>query len=114
MRVEAQIKKAFDEAFSKYDVILGPAAPTTAPKLGASLADPIQMYLGDIYTISVNLAGLPGISLPCGMDSQGLPIGLQLIGDCFKEKNIIRAAYAFEQTRDYKHSPVAMQDEKGA
>ena len=114
LRVKALIKKAFDEAFSKYDVILGPAAPTTAPKLGASLSDPIQMYLGDIYTISVNLAGLPGISLPCGMDSQGLPIGLQLIGDCFKEKNIIRAAYAFEQTRDYKHSPVAMQDEKGA
>lgn len=114
LRVKALIKKAFDEAFAKYDVILGPAAPTTAPKQGASLSDPIQMYLGDIYTISVNLAGLPGISLPCGMDSQGLPIGLQLIGDCFKEKNIIRAAYAFEQTRNYKHSPVAMQDEKGA
>lgn len=114
LRVKALIKKAFDEAFAKYDVILGPAAPTTAPKLGASLSDPIQMYLGDIYTISVNLAGLPGISLPCGMDSQGLPIGLQLIGDCFQEKNIIRAAYAFEQTRDYKHSPVATQDEKGA
>ena len=114
LRVKALIKKAFDEAFAKYDVILGPAAPTTAPKLGASLSDPIQMYLGDIYTISVNLAGLPGISLPCGMDSQGLPIGLQLIGDCFQEKHIIRAAYAFEQTRDYKHSPTAMQDEKGA
>ena len=95
-------------------MILGPAAPTPAPKLGASLSDPIQMYLGDIYTISVNLAGLPGISLPCGMDSKGLPIGLQLIGDCFKEKNIIRAAYAFEQTRDYRHSPAAGQDEKGA
>ncbi|MBO5155150.1 MAG: Asp-tRNA(Asn)/Glu-tRNA(Gln) amidotransferase subunit GatA [Eubacterium sp.] len=113
LRVKALIKKAFDEAFAKYDVILGPAAPTTAPKLGASLSDPIQMYLGDIYTISVNLAGLPGISLPCGMDSQGLPIGLQLIGDCFKEKNIIRAAYAFEKTRDYAHSPIAVQDEKG-
>ena len=58
------------------------------------------MYLGDIYTISVNLAGLPGISVPCGQDSNGLPIGMQIIGDCFKEKNIIRAAYAFEQTRD--------------
>lgn len=78
-------------------MILGPAAPTTAPKLGESLSDPIQMYLGDIYTISVNLAGLPGISLPCGMDKNGLPIGLQLIGDCFKEKNIIRAAYSFEK-----------------
>ena len=68
---------------------------------------PIQMYLGDIYTISVNLAGLPGISLPCGTDSNGLPIGLQLIGDCFKEKNIIRAAYSFEQTKGYKHSPLS-------
>ena len=113
LRVKALIKKAFDEAFAKYDVILGPAAPTTAPKLGASLADPIQMYLGDIYTISVNLAGLPGISLPCGIDSKGLPIGLQLIGDCFQEKNIIRAAYAFEQTRSYAHSPIAAQVEKG-
>lgn len=107
LRVKALIKKAFDDAFSKYDVILGPAAPTTAPRLGESLSNPIQMYLGDIYTISVNLAGLPGISLPCGIDSKGLPIGLQLIGDCFKEKNIIRAAYSFEQTREYAHSPLA-------
>ena len=106
LRTKALIKKAFDEAFAKYDVILGPAAPTTAPKIGESLSDPIKMYLGDIYTISVNLAGLPGISLPCGKDSNGLPIGLQLIGDCFKEKNIIRAAYAFEQTREYEHSPL--------
>ena len=107
LRTKALIKQAFDKAFAKYDVILGPAAPTTAPKLGESLSDPIKMYLGDIYTISVNLAGLPGISLPCGKDSNGLPIGLQLIGDCFKEKNIIRAAYAFEQTREYEHSPLA-------
>ncbi len=107
LRVKALIKKAFDDAFAKYDVILGPAAPTTAPKLGESLSDPIKMYLGDIYTVSVNLAGLPGISLPCGMDSKGLPIGMQLIGDCFKEKNIIRAAYAFEQTRSYRHSPLS-------
>ena len=107
LRVKALIKKAFDDAFAKYDVILGPAAPTTAPKLGESLSDPIQMYLGDIYTISVNLAGLPGISLPCGMDKNGLPIGLQLIGDCFKEKNIIRAAYSFEKTRELKRSAIA-------
>ena len=107
LRTKALIKKAFDEAFAKYDVILGPAAPTTAPKLGESLSDPLKMYLGDIYTISVNLAGLPGITVPCGMDSKGLPIGLQLIGDCFKEKNIIRAAYSFEQTREFKHSPLA-------
>ncbi len=97
LRVKALIKKAFDEAFAKYDVILGPVAPTTAPRLGESLADPIKMYLGDIYTISVNLAGLPGISIPCGTDSKGLPIGLQLIGDCFREKNLIRAAFTAEK-----------------
>ena len=107
LRVKALIKKAFDDAFAKYDMILGPAAPTTAPKLGESLQDPISMYLGDIYTISVNLAGLPGISLPCGTDRQGLPIGLQLIGDCFQEKKIIQAAYSFEQIRPYQHSPLS-------
>ena len=107
LRTKALIKQEFDQAFEKYDVILGPAAPTTAPKLGSSLEDPIKMYLGDIYTISVNLAGLPGMTLPCGIDSKGLPIGLQLIGDCFKEKNIIRAAYSFEQTRTYHRCPAA-------
>ena len=98
LRVKALIKKAFDEAFAKYDVILGPVTPTTAPKLGESLSDPIKMYLGDIYTISINLAGLPGISVPCGVDDKGLPIGLQLIGDCFQEKKLIRAAYTYEQS----------------
>ena len=97
LRVKAMIKKAFDDAFAKYDCILGPVAPTTAPELGRSLADPIKMYLGDIYTISVNLAGLPGISVPCGADSRGLPIGLQLIGDCFNEKKLIQTAYTYEQ-----------------
>lgn len=101
LRTKALIKQEFDKAFAKYDMILGPAAPTTAPKIGASLSDPIKMYLGDVYTISVNLAGLPGISVPCGVDSKGLPIGLQLIGDCFQEKKILRVAYAFEQTREY-------------
>ncbi len=99
LRTKALIKKAFDLAFERYDMILAPAAPTTAPKIGESLSDPIKMYLGDIYTISVNLAGLPGISLPCGKDDKGLPIGMQLIGDCFQEKKIIRAAYTFEQNR---------------
>lgn len=107
LRTKALIKQAFDKAFEKYDVILGPAAPTTAPKLGESLADPIKMYLGDIYTISVNLAGLPGISVPCGTDSKGLPIGLQLIGNCFAEKTLIRAAYSFEQTRSYERCAAA-------
>ena len=96
LKVKALIKKAFDEAFKKYDVILGPVAPTTAPKLGSSLSDPMKMYLGDIYTISVNLAGLPGMSIPCGKDKNGLPIGLQLIGDCFEEKKLIQTAYTYE------------------
>lgn len=99
LKVKALIKKAFDEAFAKYDVIIGPCAPTTAPKLGESLSDPMKMYLGDIYTISLNLAGLPGLSLPCGVDSKGLPIGLQLIGDCFQEQKLIRAGFTYEQAR---------------
>ena len=97
LKTKALIKKEFNKAFEKYDIILGPAAPTTAPKLGESLSDPIKMYLGDIYTISVNLAGLPGICVPCGSDKNGLPIGVQLIGDCFSEKTLIRAAYTYEQ-----------------
>lgn len=107
LKTKALIKKAFDEAFSKYDVILGPASPSTAPKLGESLSDPLKMYLGDIYTISVNLAGLPGLTVPCGKDSKGLPIGVQFIGDCFKEKDIIRAGFAFEQSRSYEMPPMA-------
>ncbi len=99
LKVKALIKKAFDDAFSKYDIILGPVAPTTAPKLGDSLSDPIKMYLGDIYTISVNLAGLPGISVPCGTSSDGLPIGVQMLADCFREDVLFRAAYTYEQSR---------------
>lgn len=110
LRTKALIKKEFDKAFEKYDVILGPAAPSAAPKLGESLSDPLKMYLGDIYTISVNLAGLPGMTVPCGKDSTGLPIGLQLIGDCFQEKKIIRAGYAFEQSRKYEAPAMAKED----
>lgn len=109
LRTKALIKQAFDRAFEKYDVILGPVAPTTALKLGESLSDPIKMYLGDVYTVSVNLAGLPGISLPCGYDSNGLPIGLQLLARHFDEKSIIRAAYAFEQIREYKRPAFAVE-----
>ena len=80
LKTKSLIKKAFDEGIlQSMTVILGPVAPTTAPKIGSSLADPISMYLGDIYTISANLAGLPGISLPCGFDKDGMPIGMQLI-----------------------------------
>lgn len=99
LRTKALIKKEFDRAFEKYDMILSPAAPSTAPRLGESLSDPLQMYLGDIYTVSVNLAGLPGITVPCDMDDKGLPIGMQLIGDCFSEKKLFRAAYTYEQVR---------------
>ncbi len=106
LKTKALIKEAFDKAFAKYDVILGPVAPGTAPRLGESLKDPLQMYLGDIYTIAVNLCGLPALSVPCGTDAQGLPVGVQLIGDCFKEKTIIQAAYAYEQTRAYERCPL--------
>lgn len=102
LKTKALIKKAFDDAFARYDVILGPVAPTTALKQGESLSDPLKMYLGDIYTVSVNLAGIPGISLPCGYDKDGMPIGLQLLGQTFDEKSIIRAAYAYECTREYR------------
>ena len=102
LKAKALIKQAYDKAFEKYDIILGPVAPTTALKMGESLSDPIKMYLGDVYTVPVNLAGLPGISLPCGTDKDGMPIGVQMVGDAFNEKTIIRAAYAFEQTREYK------------
>ena len=107
LRTKALIKKAFDDAFAKYDVILGPAAPTTAPKLGESLSDPLKMYLGDIYTISVNLAGLPGMSVPVGKDSKGLPIGMQLIGNVFEEKTLIRAAYTYECATKKMHETPA-------
>ena len=99
LKARAVIKEAFDRAFAAYDVLLGPAAPQTAPKIGESLSDPLQMYLGDLYTAAVNLAGLPAISVPCTVSKAGLPIGIQLIGDCLQEKKIIRAAAAFEKER---------------
>ena len=99
LRTKALITQAFDNAFAEYDVILSPCAPTTAPPLGESLSDPIKMYLGDIYTVSLNLAGLPGITVPCGTDASGLPVGIQMIGDCFSEKTLILAASAFEQAK---------------
>lgn len=101
LRVRTLIKRAFDKAFAKYDLILGPTAPATAPKLGESLSDPIGMYLGDIYTVPANLAGLPAISIPARKalpDRESLPVGIQLMGDCFQEKKLFRAAYAYERT----------------
>lgn len=99
LKTKALIKKEFDSAFKKYDALLAPAAPYTAPKLGESLKDPLAMYLGDIYTVAVNLCGLPAVTLPCGKGKDGLPIGIQMIGDCFMEKKIIQAASAYEKIR---------------
>jgi len=100
LKTKALIKQEFDKAFEKYDIILAPAAPTTAPLLGSSLQDPIKMYLSDIYTISANLAGIPGLSIPCGKDKMGLPIGMQLLGGCFQEKTLLRAGFAYEKARE--------------
>ena len=102
LKTKALIKREFDRAFDSFDMIAALAAPSTAPRLGESLSDPLKMYLGDIYTISVNLAGLPGITVPVGTDTKGLPIGMQLIGDCFDEAKILRAAYACEQIHAYE------------
>ena len=106
LQVKALIKKAFDEAFTKYDLLLTPVAPTTAPKLGESLTDPLKMYLSDIYTVSVNLAGLPALSMPCGFDSKGMPIGAQLIGPALGDGGVLNAAHAFQlDTGWHKKSP---------
>lgn len=106
LQVKAVIKGAFDEAFGQCDLLLTPVAPTTAPRLGESLSDPLQMYLSDIYTVSVNLAGLPGLSMPCGFDSKGMPIGAQLIGPHFGEGKLLNAAHAFQQDTGYhKQTP---------
>lgn len=101
LQVKAAIKDAFDQAFRRCDLLLTPAAPATAPRLGDSLGDPLRMYLSDIYTVSVNLAGLPGLSMPCGFDSRGLPIGAQLIAPHFGEGRLLNAAHAFQLDTDH-------------
>ncbi len=100
-KVRRLIKNDFDEAFKTCDVIVAPTAPTTAFKIGEKTGDPLQMYLSDIFTNSLNLAGLPGLSMPCGFDSKGLPIGLQIIGKPLDEATILRVAYAYEQATDW-------------
>jgi aspartyl-tRNA(Asn)/glutamyl-tRNA(Gln) amidotransferase subunit A len=100
-RVRTLIKRDFDEAFKRCDVIVTPTAPTTAFKLGAKTQDPLQMYLSDIYTISINLAGLPAISVPCGFDGDGMPVGLQIIGNHFDEATILRLAHHHEQATEW-------------
>jgi aspartyl-tRNA(Asn)/glutamyl-tRNA(Gln) amidotransferase subunit A len=100
-QVRTLIKKDFEDAFKIVDIIVTPTSPTAAFKIGEKTADPLQMYLSDIFTISVNLAGVPGISLPCGFTSNNLPIGLQLIGKHFDEESILKVAYAYEQSTDW-------------
>lgn len=95
------IKKDFEDVFAKYDVIIGPTTPTPAFKIGEKIDDPLTMYANDILTIPVNLAGVPGISVPCGFSSTGLPLGLQVIGKHFDESTIYRVAHAFEQATDF-------------
>lgn len=101
LQAKGLIKKAFDEAFEKYDVIIGPVAPEAALRKGESLSDPLKMYLGDIYTVLVNIVGLPAISIPCGLDSKGLPVGLQLIGNHFSEQALVGAAAAYQKRTNH-------------
>ncbi|MEK7697465.1 MAG: amidase family protein, partial [Pseudomonadota bacterium] len=95
------IAEDFKQAFEACDVILGPTSPTTAFKLGEKSDDPVAMYLSDIYTISVNLAGLPGMSIPAGFDAKGLPVGLQLIGQYFGEEKLLNVAHLYQQATDW-------------
>ena len=99
-QVRTIIRNDFDSAFEKYDVILTPTAPTTAFPIGSKTTDPLQMYLEDICTVSINIASVPAISIPCGFDGAGMPIGMQLIGRAFSESTLLRAAFAFEQNTD--------------
>lgn len=101
LKVKAVIKQKFDEIFKSYDLILCPVAPSTAPKIGDSLADPLKMYLTDIFTVSVNIAGLPGLSVPCGFDESGMPIGAQLIGPALGEEKVLNAGFAYQQATDF-------------
>ena len=101
LQTKALIKEAFDKAFEKYDVVIGPVAPTTALKAGESLSDPLKMYLGDICTVLINIIGIPAISVPCGFDSQGLPVGMQLIGQKYSEEKLLGIAACYQKDTDY-------------
>ena len=104
LEVRTLVQSKFDEAFSKYDVILTPTAPTTAFNIGEKSSNPLEMYLADICTVSVNIAGLPGISIPCGVDKEKMPIGMQLIGQKFNEETLLNAAYTFEQAIKFREN----------
>ena len=101
LKARQMVKDAFKKALGDCDMLLAPVAPTTAPKIGESLSDPLKMYLSDIYTVSANLAGLPALSLPCGQDEQGLPIGMQLIGPAFADAKLLTVGAAYQQLTDF-------------
>jgi len=105
-KVRALIRRDFDQAFASVDAIVSPTSPSTAFKLGEKMDDPLAMYLSDVYTVPANLAGLPGISVPCGFDSKGLPVGLQLIGKPFDEETLLRIAHVAEPS-EHKLPPLA-------
>jgi aspartyl-tRNA(Asn)/glutamyl-tRNA(Gln) amidotransferase subunit A len=100
-KVRTLIRNDFEAVFARCQAIVTPTSPTTAFRLGEKITDPLAMYLSDIFTISVNLAGLPGLSLPCGFDRDGRPIGLQIVGRPFDELTVLQTAYAYEQATDW-------------
>jgi aspartyl-tRNA(Asn)/glutamyl-tRNA(Gln) amidotransferase subunit A len=101
LRVRGLIKRSFDDSFRTHDLILSPVSPTVAYEIGQRISDPLAMYMADVYTVSLNLAGLPGVALPCGFGAKGLPVGMQLIGRAFSEATLLRAAYAWQRATDY-------------
>ena len=105
-KVRTVIKNAYNELFEKYDLLLTPTSPTTAFKIGEKVENPLEMYLADICTVPVNIGGLPGMSVPCTLDKDGLPIGFQLIANSFEEEKIFRAAYTYEQNSDFRKNKV--------
>lgn len=107
LQVRGLIKNSFDDAFKRYDMIISPVSPTTAYRIGGQIEDPIAMYMADIYTVSVNLSGLPAVALPCGFGNDGMPVGMQLIGKAFSEEGLVGAADVYQNNTDYhKKSPV--------
>ncbi len=105
-KIRTLIRRDFEQVFAQHDVVVTPTAPTTAFRIGEKTSDPLQMYLSDIFTISINLAGLPGLSLPCGFDTAGMPIGLQIVGRPFEEERVFQTAYAYEQATEWHRREV--------
>lgn len=114
LQVRGLIKRAFDDAFEKYDMILSPVSPTVAYEIGGQISDPIAMYMADIYTVAINLAGLPAVALPCGFAENGMPIGMQFIGDSFAEPKLIAMSSAYQAMTDYHKARPAIFAEGGA